>query len=518
MKQIITKKTLCIFCSITYLFSICLISNNYPPKEKDATSIGKNAKYTSYNNKLINNLGKTNTIDTQTYIEKTNETNSEHIANVQYESNIISNTPSGLVQEIQITSISTTELNRVDLSPFTFQYITFIWEGDNFLWGYEDKDSTNLKEVKISDDIELGKVKISDLYAYTNEHALIKSDYLLKDFKIHLIDPDANIDRTKIGITNDSSGYNSGSKYSSLNIIPRENWSTDGSINDPRLEGSGGRLVWKPYYYDVNKIIVHHTANPDNYHPDPASQVRGIYNWHAYSVPWFDGEIWRNGWGDIGYNYLIDWMGNIYEGKLGGDEAKGYHAGSSNANSIGISLIGDFTNSAPTQAARDSLTILIAEKAAFYDFTPSYPSTVMGHRDVAATQCPGNTFYPMLPSITSLARSYKDGNFSNIKSTISQVNSTFANASYDQYKLILLFDSNVSLDTLKGLIPFVGDNPADWTGITYYFIDEKTVTFYLNYSPYGTQSTENRLKTLIKVFSLKSEVEAAGLRQKYGVF
>ena len=504
MERILTKKIICIYFSILFLFTVCFVSNNYTPDREESIlkeKVHSSPAYSTKGNlKNFYTLG-IKTEDNKPELHTNNERDAYSIKEFSYDLNDVSNT-------ISLDNLDSNSVNQIDLDSIEAEAFAFKWSRGDFSWQLTNSENfSTLEKIEISDEIgEEIDFLVSELYPLNKRYLFISNIQDLSDLELHLYSSKGYSESLTVSA---STSYNSGIKYSSINIIPRQNW-FDGSpaidINDPRLKPSGGNLTWYPYYYDAQKIIIHHTATPNE--SDTYKWINIIYEYHANTL----------GWGDIGYNYLIDMHGNIFEGKLGGDEAKGYHAGASNANSIGISLIGDFTSSYPSQAAQDALTRLIAEKSAFYDFTPSYPSTVMGHRDVAATACPGNTFYPLLPSITSSARSYKDSHFSSIKSTVSQVNGTFANASYDQYKMILLFNSNVSINTLKGLIPFVGDNPADWTGITSYRIDGETVTFDLDYTPYGTQTTHNRLKTLVKIFSLNSNIKAAGLRQKYGVF
>ena len=76
-------------------------------------------------------------------------------------------------------------------------------------------------------------------------------------------------------------------------IISRAAWGADENL-----------MTWTPEYRTVRKFVVHHTAT-SNGDLDPAATVRAIYYYHAVT----------RGWGDIGYNYLIDAQGRIYEGR-----------------------------------------------------------------------------------------------------------------------------------------------------------------------------------------------------------
>ncbi len=196
-------------------------------------------------------------------------------------------------------------------------------------------------------------------------------------------------------------------------IISRSQWGADESI---RFDPAGDEF-WPREYSPVQKLVVHHTAGRNN-DPDPAATVRAIYYYHAVTRRWFD----------IGYNYLIDEQGRIYEGRYArdfwngelpsSDNASGLgvaggHARYYNQGSMGISLLGNLTSQAPTAAARASLVKLLAWAAAKYHIDPRGASTYVnpntgvsittnnigGHRDYQATGCPGAVLYGLLPAI-----------------------------------------------------------------------------------------------------------------------
>jgi hypothetical protein len=196
-------------------------------------------------------------------------------------------------------------------------------------------------------------------------------------------------------------------------VIPRSGWGADESL---RFDSSGSE-TWPPAFYPVQKLIVHHTATQNN-DPDPAATIRSIYYYHAIT----------QGWGDIGYNFLIDEAGNIYEGRysrpyapgesptgqdLNGNGVTGAHAQGYNSGTVGIALLGTLTNQDATPAARDALERLLAWEADEHGIDPqgsalytnpvsgaqaTFPN-IAGHRDVGATECPGGAFYATLPAI-----------------------------------------------------------------------------------------------------------------------
>ena len=162
---------------------------------------------------------------------------------------------------------------------------------------------------------------------------------------------------------------------------------------------------WKPSYTTVTHAVVHHTAG-SNALTDWEAEVRNIWYYHTFT----------NGWGDIGYNFLIDPDGVVYEGRAGGDGAIGAHFSCRNSNTVGISLLGTFSSVSPTDAALQSLRTLLADIVAKQSIDPIatrlHPSsglnlpTILGHRDgnvpgatCTVTECPGDVVYSMLPAM-----------------------------------------------------------------------------------------------------------------------
>jgi hypothetical protein len=167
----------------------------------------------------------------------------------------------------------------------------------------------------------------------------------------------------------------------------------------------GDKYVWPLQYPEkVKKIVVHHTATTKNL-DNPKQAIRDIYYYHAVT----------RGWGDIGYNYVIDPDGKVYEGRYGGEGVIGAHAGGANNGSVGIALLGNFQDSNVPQKAFDSLGELVAEKSNIHGINPNGKSSfrgtrssnVIGHKDVAATSCPGDYMYDKLTLLRSLAVKYQ---------------------------------------------------------------------------------------------------------------
>jgi hypothetical protein len=151
----------------------------------------------------------------------------------------------------------------------------------------------------------------------------------------------------------------------------------------------------------IKKIILHHTGEYIDEKRDPKELMRAIYYFHTVT----------RGWGDIGYNYVIDKQGNIYEGRFGGPKSIGTHTAYHNLGSIGISLMGNFQTEHPTSEQIRVLELLLADHVIRFNVNPAGSGTflektsfnIAGHKHVAerghGTSCPGTNFEALLPEI-----------------------------------------------------------------------------------------------------------------------
>jgi flagellar hook assembly protein FlgD len=193
-----------------------------------------------------------------------------------------------------------------------------------------------------------------------------------------------------------------------LPIITRAQWGADESI-----------VRAPPYYADrVRFAVVHHTAGTNSYTAsESAAIVRGIQRYHVLA----------NGWNDIGYNFLVDKYGQVFEGRGGGIDKNvvGAHAEGFNTGSTGVSVLGTYSSTKISFAARSALVKLLAWRldVAHVDATrslkwvsggnPEYPAgtvvslkAIAGHRDTGPTTCPGAALYGQLPGIRSAVAAY----------------------------------------------------------------------------------------------------------------
>ncbi|MDP8978612.1 MAG: N-acetylmuramoyl-L-alanine amidase, partial [Actinomycetota bacterium] len=188
-------------------------------------------------------------------------------------------------------------------------------------------------------------------------------------------------------------------------IITRRGWGADGSL---RRTG--------PEYERPRYGILHHTAGGNTYSRAEADDVvRGIYSYHVRG----------NGWNDIGYNFLVDRFGRIYEGRHGGigRGVVGAHASGFNAGSFGVSVMGDYGHRRPPRAAMRAVKRIMRFKMRRHRIAPrgrvtvvagtsrscAYPRftngqrirlhTLIAHRDVGCTTCPGSALYAQLPRL-----------------------------------------------------------------------------------------------------------------------
>lgn len=208
--------------------------------------------------------------------------------------------------------------------------------------------------------------------------------------------------------------FSSASAQAAASVVTRAQWGADESWR----QTPSGTESWPPEYVWPTHVVIHHTAGSAG-GSDPAATIRSIYYWHAVVL----------GWGDIGYNYLIDQNGQVYEGRYGGDGVVGAHVyrdatcakqrfglsegANFNRGTVGIAILGDYDTALTlTDIVRNALTNVIAEKGLSLEIPPAgssylidntYPN-IIGHKDVDCTTCPGGHLYSALPQIRTEAQ------------------------------------------------------------------------------------------------------------------
>ncbi|MFD7442334.1 N-acetylmuramoyl-L-alanine amidase [Streptomyces sp. NPDC059909] len=195
-------------------------------------------------------------------------------------------------------------------------------------------------------------------------------------------------------------------------ITSRAGWGADESI-----------VIDPPKYNRTTKaVFVHHTAGTNDYTcAESAAVIRGIFTYHVRS----------QGWNDIGYHFLVDKCGKIFEGRAGGIDkpVQGAHTYGLNTDTSSISVLGDYMTAETVPAVRQAIAAVAAWKLGIYGHDPAGTVTltpsvdngkykagesatlhrISGHRDGSATDCPGDNLYADLPEIRALAAAIAAG-------------------------------------------------------------------------------------------------------------
>ena len=179
-------------------------------------------------------------------------------------------------------------------------------------------------------------------------------------------------------------------------IYSRSQWGANENLRDK------GSLR----YFEVHAGFVHHTVNANDYsRAEVPGLLRSIYAYHTQS----------RGWSDVGYNFLVDRFGRIWEGRYGGvDRAVvGAHTLGYNDYAFAMSAIGNFDITEPSSAMVQAYGALFAWKLSLHGIDAQSPRQVVGpdtfpaingHRDAGSTACPGRYLYAKLDKIRELAK------------------------------------------------------------------------------------------------------------------
>jgi len=185
-----------------------------------------------------------------------------------------------------------------------------------------------------------------------------------------------------------------------LAIHPRDAWGAD-------LPPRGPLFAERPQF-----LLVHHTASTSAYR-DSRDVIRSTYAFHTSSA---------KGWPDVCYEFFVGHDGDVWEGRAGaldGPVVADATGGSQGFAQL-VCLLGDFSTTAPTDAALESLTSVLAwlSRRDGIDVTPGATTTftsrgsdrwrtgtqistptIAGHRDMTSTSCPGDAMYARLPAL-----------------------------------------------------------------------------------------------------------------------
>ena len=268
----------------------------------------------------------------------------------------------------------------------------------------------------------------------------------------------------------------------------REQWNADET-----LRFKDGKEVWPRMYVPTKKIVVHHTAGGNDYDMNgAAAEVRAIYYYHAITL----------GWGDIGYNCLIDRFGRSFEGRFGRQGSSldsatwkreilsahvvAGHALSHNYGSMGVALLGNHEEVPPSMQALARLRTVLTYACGSDGIDPldssnflrsdgkwnNNLSNVCGHRDTQATTCPGQHLYSALPDLRQKTANSLAGPASPVigissgadggpkAGTVNYAWSAPGASAYSYYLETWQLDSDGSLVYVSG---FTGEKTPQWS-------------------------------------------------------
>lgn len=227
-----------------------------------------------------------------------------------------------------------------------------------------------------------------------------------RDVRVSLVDPGRSAADAQTSPTLGSSTAQA--TMGQPTIWPRAAWGADESM----------RRGTPDYADTIHMGFVHHTDTSNSYSAAQApAMIRGVYAYHVLS----------RGWSDIGYNFLVDRYGRIWEGRYGGASRPviGAHTGGFNTGTFGVALLGTYTSVVPTAGELAALEKLFAWKLGLYYVNPygrstlvshggtKYPAgavvtfnNISGHRDAGLTSCPGTQTYNRLPWVRAATKKY----------------------------------------------------------------------------------------------------------------
>ncbi|MEV6489287.1 N-acetylmuramoyl-L-alanine amidase, partial [Actinoplanes sp. NPDC051633] len=223
--------------------------------------------------------------------------------------------------------------------------------------------------------------------------------------RLDLINPDVDVPAAGSSTTPEARAAAALPSRPIPNLLTRAQWGANEAIVKEAPQYTPG----------VKVVFVHHTATSNNYScADSASIVRGIEAYHVRS----------NGWNDIGYNFLVDKCGRLFEGRRGGvtRAVLGAHTLGFNTYSSAIAVIGNYDARSAPSRVRQVIAQVAAYKLGGYGISPlgksvmissgsdRYPrgtrvalNRISGHRDTGRTTCPGGALYGQLASIRQVA-------------------------------------------------------------------------------------------------------------------
>ncbi|MEU0835604.1 peptidoglycan recognition protein [Streptomyces sp. NPDC005969] len=226
--------------------------------------------------------------------------------------------------------------------------------------------------------------------------------------RVELVDPErAAAATTSYGVTARAATSTSmASTVPQPVITPRSGWGADESlVKDPAT-----------YTTDTKVVFVHHTAGTNDYTCEQSPDViRAIFLYHVQG----------QGWNDIGYQFLVDKCGTVFEGRAGGIDKPvvGAQTYGFNTDTTGVAVLGNYNDAISSQPVLEAVAGVAAWKLGLYGYDAAGTveltaaadngkykkgqkvilNRISGHRDGYPTECPGNNLYADLATIRALA-------------------------------------------------------------------------------------------------------------------
>lgn len=319
--------------------------------------------------------------------------------------------PPTITQSTQYINTTRTPLEEIKPKHFYFTSVATDISQYNFRVKYLDGSYSAYTKIEGFDNMmgdSFSAIRASSIYTFEQPFTDIEVESNPGDIAVTFTEDPNNVMTSaayNVSYTYERDYKNALFNNFGINITTREEW------------GAPSYSEWIPDFSKVNRIVVHHTATANS--GNPLNAVQSIYNDHRMRCSDNSGYYpsncsLENTWSDIGYNYLIDINGNVYEGRSGGNGSIGAHA-IPNSGAIGIALVGNYSTAAPSTAMLNSLTNLVGALSFLNDFKVQWQTTVFGHRNYLNTECPGNNVYNILPQLSINAENtrlaYQNGTF-----------------------------------------------------------------------------------------------------------
>ncbi|NRQ49880.1 SpoIID/LytB domain-containing protein [Aeromicrobium stalagmiti] len=291
------------------------------------------------------------------------------------------------------------ELKSTDLKPFAMLGVT--WEGgldesDTYVEARWRADGEWSAWTELHTDPapeEGGRAGTEPQWVGSADAAQVRvasaGDAKPRGLSLSTIDPEADADDSTASAVSPAVAVRQAATVAKPSIVSRASWGASSSSGcDSPIYGKTTRGA-----------VIHHTAGNNTYTKAQSKAiVKATQAYHMKS---------RN-WCDIGYNFLVDKYGQIFEGRAGGTTkpVRAAHSGNDavNQETMGVSLMGTFSTTKPSDAMKSAVTDLVAWRFASYGLKAkgTYSlggktlNRIAGHRNVVGTECPGNAAYAWL--------------------------------------------------------------------------------------------------------------------------